>query len=487
MKIFKLILLFLLVTNIVRGQIINNDFETPRDSLSSLPKDWGAPPIDGYTFSLDNEIKYSGQKSLVIKSSQETDTTKFIPFSQIVKIDIQSLKKITLTAYIRTENVKGNAGLLCLIWDKDDKQIGYSNLELQGTKIIGTNDWKEYKLILIVDNKVKKLVIGGYLAGIGSVWYDNFNIEDREISKEPPSHYVKKYSKKFNKIVKNNSIYSDSLNWNTINADIKILSKGLKTANDAHILSNYVLSKLIEVGDHHSSFMNKTIVKKIALQNLDRRQPFAKLLENQVGYIYVPGFISTNDTISINFANKIQTLIKDLDTKNIITGWIVDLRENTGGSLYPMIAGLGPLIGEGTLGNFIYPKSNTTSKWYYSNGTAGIGNKKNLNIKEPYTLKNSNTKIAVLIGSTTASSGEMTTISFIGKSNVKLIGQPSGGYTTGNKSFNLSDGSLLNLARSFVSDRNNKKYLNVIFPDILVDEKDKNITILIAQKWLNEK
>ena len=82
----------------------------------------------------------------------------------------------------------------------------------------------------------------------------------------------------------------------------------------------------------------------------------------------------------------------------------------------------------------------------------------------------------------------MAAISFIGLSNVRVFGQPSAGLTTGNKSFQLSDGNELVLAATCVADRTQKKYYGKIIPDVIIDvqnsEHDK--TIDIAKKWLLE-
>jgi hypothetical protein len=305
-------------------------------------------------------------------------------------------------------------------------------------------------------------------------------------SSKETTKYIRKYINDLNKIIKKNAIYSDSLNWQILNNHLDSLVKNLKTKEDITIATKYVLDQLRLSGDNHSFFMPKTTVEKFSNHNTDGRQPYAKLIDNHVGYIYVPGFFSISDTACYNFASKIQKLIKDLDSQNSITGWIVDLRQNTGGNMYPMIAGLGPLIGDGTLGYFVHPKTKSTDKWFYSNGSSGEGNEKLVTIQNPYTIKSNNPKIAVLISSQTGSSGEMTAVSFIGKQNVKFFGQPSGGYTTGNQGYKLIDGAYIYLAVSYIEDRNNKKYLGSIYPDVLIDNKNDSLTLTTAERWVQE-
>ncbi len=51
------------------------------------------------------------------------------------------------------------------------------------------------------------------------------------------------------------------------------------------------------------------------------------------------------------FASLLQREIKELD-QNEIDNWIIDLRGNTGGNMYPMYLGLSPILGEGIGGYF---------------------------------------------------------------------------------------------------------------------------------------
>jgi carboxyl-terminal processing protease len=174
-------------------------------------------------------------------------------------------------------------------------------------------------------------------------------------------------------------------------------------------------------------------------------------------------------------------MIKKLDSENEISGWIIDLRTNTGGSMHPMILGLSSLVGDGTLGYFITKENKVP--WLLENG------KFNRNeIAQPYKLKNPSSKIAILIGKKTASSGEATVISFIGKNNMKLFGQPTRGLTSGNSTHLLSDGRSLALATSFEMDRTGKEYREEIHPDVMIEptlEKDSELET--AKSWIINK
>ena len=206
---------------------------------------------------------------------------------------------------------------------------------------------------------------------------------------------------------------------------------------------------------------------------IDLEDIFKKLSsKNQIG---------AKKAASIILNEKLQkSKNKKLDSENNIKGWVVDLRKNTGGNMYPMIAGLGSLVGEGNLGYFV--AKNRKDTWKYENGKMG-----SYQYTIPPKINSSDKKIAILIGKKTRSSGEATAIAFIGKNNVKLFGQPSGGFTSANRSFRLSDGKSIALAVSFEMDRTGKEYRSEIIPDVIIQpDANKDLDLETAQKWILE-
>ena len=192
---------------------------------------------------------------------------------------------------------------------------------------------------------------------------------------------VKKHIKQATEIVKTKSLYSDSLNWQKIENEIKLKSQGLETVDQCTVITNYLITELRKVGDNHSFILKSEKASKMASENNDGiKEPTGKYLNNNLGYVSVPGIMSVNKSLCVEFANKIQNIIHSMDTLNV-NGWIVDLRENRGGNMYPMIAGLGPLVGEGILGYFIGKNETYKSAWAYDKGQVG-----NLRIETPYTI-----------------------------------------------------------------------------------------------------
>jgi len=84
-------------------------------------------------------------------------------------------------------------------------------------------------------------------------------------------------------------------------------------------------------------------------------------------------------------------------------------------------------------------------------------------------LKSQHKPVAVLSGAGTSSAGEAILTAFVGLPHVKIIGSETGGQTTGNTGFNLSDGRCIAITNGIYADRNMNAYGGKIKPDISVE------------------
>jgi len=300
--------------------------------------------------------------------------------------------------------------------------------------------------------------------------------------KHLPSTEITKLKKEIFSIVKRSSMYRDSVDWARVTQESKALKFTENDSTSKSILFDFFTNKLREVGDKHSFFISKKSISKIVATPISL-MPEADYLGEGIGWIKVPECLTFDAQKDISFANKIRSEIKRIDSAQNILGWIVDLRHNGGGNMWPMLAGLNALIEDGTVGYFVDPKSKKQQPWIIQNG------KLSSSTINSYKIKKTEIKIAVLIDSLTGSSGEMTAISFIGLPNVKVFGQPSAGYTTANNKYFLSDGSQLLLAERFASDRTGKMYKDKVIPNVNVNDLSNTKSdgvVLAAKKWLLE-
>jgi C-terminal processing protease CtpA/Prc len=214
----------------------------------------------------------------------------------------------------------------------------------------------------------------------------------------------------------------------------------------------------------------------------------------------VPSFASINNEAGSRFALELQRMIEAVDAGDL-AGWIVDLRTNGGGNMWPMIAGLGPVVGDGLLGAFVGPagRNSWRTEWWYENGTAGERDPQTdqrsqngyaISVGDrPYRLLNPGPAVAVLTGQQTGSSGEAVCVAFRGRPRTRSFGAATAGLSTSNSLFSLSDGAVLALTVAVMADRTGRVYGDAIEPDeVVVGKRKRNIAedpaVLAASAWL---
>jgi C-terminal processing protease CtpA/Prc len=137
---------------------------------------------------------------------------------------------------------------------------------------------------------------------------------------------------------------------------------------------------------------------------------------------------------------------------------------NSGGNLWPMLAGVGPLLGDGELGASVYPDGTRRPIWY-RDGRAGFGDYVQLRVMAPYRLARSEAPVAVLLGPRTASSAEVLATALRGRSDSRSFGASTSGLAAGNRTFELADRAALVLTVAGTADRAGNVIVGAIVPD----------------------
>jgi C-terminal processing protease CtpA/Prc len=169
------------------------------------------------------------------------------------------------------------------------------------------------------------------------------------------------------------------------------------------------------------------------------------------------------------FSDSLLHLVGSLDAQHAC-GWIVDLRGNLGGNMWPMLLGVEPILGDGEVGAFVDPDS-VRSTWFSSPGSVGTrdanGDTTYVHTSDipPVRLTQAMPPVAVLTDSLTASSGEAIAVAFRGRPGARSFGSPTFGVPTANHGYTLSDGALLLLTVAADADRTGRVYTDQLVPD----------------------
>lgn len=286
--------------------------------------------------------------------------------------------------------------------------------------------------------------------------------------------------------LKTHYLYRDSVEWSKVDS---IKEQALKATNFSESLANCTAVFDAINGSHLNLFSDHGYYKWSKgrqyvqedfninyLLKYEKQPGFeVQVIEDQYGYILMPSMLMldlTQDSINLK-TQRMYDEIMEINTIHKIKGWIIDLRFNSGGNVFPMLTALYHFLGDQTLYNCMDIEDELISRVNLKNGVIN-DSEDGLDkvIIRPTTKPNLKVPVALITGILTASAGELIPISFSGRANIITIGEPTAGFTTANSLTELPFDTKITLTTSFMKDKN-YQYNSVITPDIRI-EKEAN-------------
>ena len=216
-----------------------------------------------------------------------------------------------------------------------------------------------------------------------------------------------------------------------------------------------------------------------------------ELLENQIAYIRIPAMTAYGPDEVNRYAHMLRDSV-DRMSQMKVKGFILDLRLNTGGNMYPMLSGVGHLLGDGDIAYEVDLYDLVASTWKIENGNFVINDFPVTHMDSALVKGLDEIPVVILIGPITASSGSNVAIAFKGRKQTVFIGESTAaGYTTSNGYFQFAPNLVMNFAVNYVADSNLNLYPINVNPDILIEGEDNFEKLSEDQKikrallWLN--
>lgn len=306
---------------------------------------------------------------------------------------------------------------------------------------------------------------------------------------------------------------SAQVNWPALEAELRAMAANARDTVDLLPVYRRLLDAL---GDHHSfvqasSALNQTYQARYGKELYSDvvREPRAStfrgrdMIEHReiavadgksVQWIAVPKVFGAGERAQA-YAAHLFTATADVSPRTC--GYIVDVRGNTGGNVWPMLTGLSGLLGDGPAGRETKPDGTVVIYAELKDGAATIvedGEFKGREIIRSTAWRSipalASASVAVLTDDSTASSGEGVVVAFQGRDHTRSFGARTFGVSTANNGFELSDGVNLVVTVGVMTDRNGVAYPDGISPDQPVahgegDPADPDDAVVEAAKtWL---
>ncbi len=221
--------------------------------------------------------------------------------------------------------------------------------------------------------------------------------------------------------------------------------------------------------------------KHSGIVDAEKRARYSKLTPAQDPSVEVAGGVLTAtvpefDGFTGNVQKYADALGKGLDTalRGGACGAIVDLRGNGGGDMGPMVAGLSPLLPDGTALEFA-ARTHSTPVTVSGGAVSGGGTPTKVEGVGTYIVPT-----AVLVDAGTASSGEAAAIAFKGLPNTRFFGRSTAGYASANLAFEMPDKALVMITVANDRDRAGEEYGD----SPLVPDEESDDALTAARAWL---
>jgi len=297
----------------------------------------------------------------------------------------------------------------------------------------------------------------------------------------PTAASAKTYLDQILNVMQVNSINRAKIDWSDFRSRVIARAQGAQSIADLYPAISLALGLL---GDHHSFYQAAPGSGGVGNPNgryCTAPATASPSIPADIGYVRITEFGYTQPGSDVAFADQVENQIRSRDAAGL-PGWIVDLRGNGGGDMWPMIAGVGSVLGDGVAGYFVPPLEGPSIPWGYRNGASFSGDSIAVRTSHPYVLIAPAPRVAVLTDAAVASSGEAVVVAFRARPHTHSFGGATCGLSTSNEGFRLTDGATLLLTTSVMADRTLASYGESIAPDETVAGDAEVVARAIA--WL---
>jgi len=154
----------------------NLDFEGELGA-ADLPSGWvrWGKPGSGYSLAAVTRVAHGGQRSVWIAGPDDPGDA-FGGLGQAFPAEPYRGKRVRFSGYLRTSRVTGGGAGLCLRINGPEKRVlAFDNM--RDRRVLGTTEWTRHEIVLDVPEQATAGALGALLAGSGSVWVDDLELE----------------------------------------------------------------------------------------------------------------------------------------------------------------------------------------------------------------------------------------------------------------------------------------------------------------------
>ncbi len=272
-----------------------------------------------------------------------------------------------------------------------------------------------------------------------------------------------KYVKKAVKLMDKHGLFAEGPAWEQARAAALEAKPGTK--EEAYEIT---LTALKVAGGKHSFISTVDSQRESAAEDKET-EPSVTQLEDGILLIVLPQFSGQTQAENQRYASTVLDALPEADAPK---GVVIDLRGNTGGNMYPMIAAIHRFLPDDNILRFKTRKFTMPVTKDLVFRIVGLSARPALDFP-----------VALLTDDFTASSGEAVLLCFRGLEKARTFGAPTAGYASANAPFPMPDGSQLVLTTGCDMARTGEIFCDdPIAPDVTTDNPLEEAT-----KWIKSR
>jgi carboxyl-terminal processing protease len=261
--------------------------------------------------------------------------------------------------------------------------------------------------------------------------------------------------------IRHHALFSAAVDWDEVCAEARETAARAGSYADTHQLLRRVLK---QAGGRHSHLIPPRPVPGGPGPPAGNPELPEGLITGAAGVLSLPR-LSRRANLSRDFITTGERVIRELAGARP-RGWVVDLRDNTGGDMWPMLAAVAGLLDPGVLGYFDRP--GVRRPWLRNRRSVSLGAGHMARCRARR-VRGRGVPVAVLTSARTASAGEAVLVALRSRPPVRTFGAATAGFTTGNATHLLPDGASLAISTSYYADAAGQVIDGPVQPDELIE------------------
>ncbi|MGW2378033.1 S41 family peptidase [Kitasatospora sp. NPDC001683] len=156
-------------------------------------------------------------------------------------------------------------------------------------------------------------------------------------------------------LMQQQSLRRAEVDWKAVRAQAFDRAGDARTAAETYPA---IEGALVALGDHHSRFFPPARAGQVYGDPDVVNAPTARQLPNRIGYLALPP-VNGSDRTYAEYVRQGRIAAAATDRAGAC-GWVVDLRDETGGGMWAPLAVAAPILGDGPAGGFVTPDGKRT-------------------------------------------------------------------------------------------------------------------------------